>query len=135
MKSSNSNQFLKAKIDRIHKIKKIMDAKEKELKTIAKEYADAEKDLISVFEDMDIKTWKGKKVSVTLMEPELKAGPREGQRDAMMEWLKANNLEFIIKPAVHPSSLNMHMKARHAAGQEIPDNIFSLYFVKKLKIK
>src|SRR3990167_8628175 len=98
MQSEESDSRLTRKIERIHKIKSILEEKERELDKIKEEFNKEEWELIQIFEEQGIKTWKDKDGrSVTLPEPSLKFNTKAGQKDSALKWKKktATNSRFM----------------------------------------
>ena len=135
MQLSDSDAVLKEKIDSIHRLADIIDRAEAELKELKKTYGSLETDLIDIFENKGLKTIKGVNGrGVTLVEPSLKFSPKAGQKEAMLKWLKENGYEYAVKEDIHHGTLNGQMTIRHADGLPIPEEIFHIFEVKKLRI-
>lgn len=130
-----SANVLTDKIQKLHEIKDKLDrlsSTERELKEI---YNTLEFDVIRIMEDLQLKNLKTDLGRVTLVEPALKAGFKEGMKDEAIKWLRENGQGHFVTEQVHKDNLNRIINDRVTAGESVPENLIGYTFIRKLQVR
>lgn len=118
------------------KLRDEVDALDNTLKDLKEKLEQSELGLVDYMESVELSQIKDSAGRmVYLSKPKVRASIKEGMKEDALTWVRSNGLEEFIQAAVPPSSLSRIIKERMEAGEDVPENLFSVYFQKGLSAR